>query len=153
MGRAYNRGHEIYFNYVKEEWRYSDDDSSADNDRACKRCKHYPTDEGHDHCLGNLGDNVKAACCGHGVERGYIMLKDGRMFYLEGDYFTGFQMDSKKDDENHIITIDQFHNGHIISSVRFAGDNDYYDENTENMGKVCALLNDLQREPDGNHDP
>lgn len=35
-----------------------------------------PTDEGHDFCVTNLGGVVNA-CCGHGVEEGYIQFDNG----------------------------------------------------------------------------
>ena len=66
----YQRGHAIYYNKIKEEWLYLDDDSSASIERPCVRCGHMPLASGNDYCLGHL-EGVKAACCGHGVEDGY----------------------------------------------------------------------------------
>jgi hypothetical protein len=34
-----------------------------------------PTKEGYDACLGYI-EGAKSACCGHGVEEGYIVYKD-----------------------------------------------------------------------------
>ena len=31
-----------------------------------------PTPEGHDACIGHI-DGAVSACCGHGMEKGYIM--------------------------------------------------------------------------------
>lgn len=39
--------------------------------RPCKRCGEPPTKEGYDSCLGKL-PHVAAACCGHGVRKGWI---------------------------------------------------------------------------------
>lgn len=44
--------------------------------RPCAKCKEYPTEEGHDACLGTLG-NVINACCGHGRKKGYIQFDNG----------------------------------------------------------------------------
>lgn len=79
----YNRGHEVYYDYDKEEWLYSDDNTSAKVDRPCKRCGHSPNEKGHDYCLSDLGDNVSNACCGHGISTPYIQLKDGRVFVMK----------------------------------------------------------------------
>ena len=38
----------------------------------CPRCGKPPTPEGYDACLGRIPGAV-AACCGHGVEPGYVM--------------------------------------------------------------------------------
>ena len=46
-----------------------------DNPRSCKRCGRLPTKEGYDNCLGYI-KGVIAACCGHGVEEGYILRKE-----------------------------------------------------------------------------
>lgn len=40
--------------------------------RACPQCHKSPTPEGHDACLGTI-PGVIAACCGHGVDTGYIL--------------------------------------------------------------------------------
>jgi len=55
---------------------WCDDGSSTDTTRVCPRCKKYPTREGHDPCLSNL-PGVEGACCGHGVQEGYIKFEDG----------------------------------------------------------------------------
>jgi len=67
---ASSRGHKIY--YSKPVWRYTDTNTMVSGRRKCKRCKNPPTSKGYDACLGYL-HNVKAACCGHGVENGYII--------------------------------------------------------------------------------
>ena len=45
--------------------------------RPCPKCNEVPTEEGHDPCIANL-PGVKFACCGHGVEQGYITFEDNR---------------------------------------------------------------------------
>lgn len=82
---AYHRGHQVYYNTETGEWLYVDDDSSASVDRPCKRCGVKATVFGHDNCMKDLTDciGVQSACCGHGVQEGYILLTDGRRFVLE----------------------------------------------------------------------
>lgn len=84
--KMYQRGYEVYYDYEKEEWLYSDDNSSAKVDRPCKRCGVKPTIFGHDDCLKDLTDciGVVSACCGHGRdEDAYILLTDGRRFVFD----------------------------------------------------------------------
>ena len=84
---SHNRGHPIYYNKEAKEWRYVDDDSSADVERPCRRCGEWPNKHGHDYCLADLGDKVVAACCGHCHDsEAYILLKDGRRFVLDRDW-------------------------------------------------------------------
>ena len=70
MVTSYARGWAIY--YDDNIWRYQDDDSPFDDSRPCARCGRYPTPEGYDACLGYIS-GASAACCGHGVEQGYIL--------------------------------------------------------------------------------
>lgn len=44
--------------------------------RPCVKCGKYPNENGDDACLGHLG-NVVNACCGHGVNEGYIQFDNG----------------------------------------------------------------------------
>lgn len=71
---AQTRGHRIYFD--GKDWRYSDDDSLAIQPRACNRCGRFPTRQGFDSCLGEI-QNVTAACCGHGIENGFVIKRGG----------------------------------------------------------------------------
>lgn len=68
---SYCRGHKIIYNGA---WKYADG-SQMDN-RPCKRCGKPPTPEGHDACLGHV-KGATAACCGHGVEAGYVLSERG----------------------------------------------------------------------------
>ena len=80
--KSFNRGYAIYYDDEKRDWFYCDDNSSANIDRPCKRCGGKANRYGHDYCMKNLTgcEGIISACCGHGVEKGYIMLKDGRVF-------------------------------------------------------------------------
>jgi hypothetical protein len=76
---GHSRGHEIVYIRDKQEWIYTNNGEKHDNSepRRCKRCGQYPTEEGHDSCLGHL-EGVKYACCGHGIPgMAYVVLEDG----------------------------------------------------------------------------
>lgn len=47
------------------------------NPRPCPKCQEFPNEKGHDPCIANL-PGVKNACCGHGVEPGYIAFDNGK---------------------------------------------------------------------------
>ena len=84
--RSYQRGYEVYYDEEKEEWLYSDDNSSVCIDRPCRKCGRKATGLGHDNCMQNLSNctYIVSACCGHGNdENAYILLKDGRKFILD----------------------------------------------------------------------
>ena len=67
-------------------WGYSDTDKPLKNNkRNCIKCDMPPTEDGHDPCIANL-PGVKFACCGHGVEEGYVMFNDGRVIRFENMY-------------------------------------------------------------------
>ena len=72
VARAHVRGHKI--SYVNHKWIYEDTKTPIDNNRPCAKCGCKPTKEGYDACTGHI-PNVKAACCGHGIEKPYIMYK------------------------------------------------------------------------------
>ena len=81
MTYTYFKGYKAEYDYAKQDWFYTDTGKSATlHPRPCKKCGNNPTEEGFDHCLGNLGENVVSACCGHGAKKGYILFKDGRIF-------------------------------------------------------------------------
>jgi len=71
-------GHQIYYDEMTKKWIYSDNDEimNPQEKRPCIRCGELPTGDGHDSCIANLG-NVINACCGHGVEEGYIQFDNG----------------------------------------------------------------------------
>lgn len=70
MVKANSRGWDIY--HDGKDWRYSDTNEIFDDSRPCKRCGKHPTKEGYDACLGYI-KGAKHACCGHGIEKGYII--------------------------------------------------------------------------------
>lgn len=70
MITSFTRGHQIVFR--NNEWLYADNLQSVKNyGRPCKKCNEFPNESGHDSCLGNLED-VKYACCGHGVQEPFM---------------------------------------------------------------------------------
>lgn len=84
MTYNYFKGYKAEYDYDKQDWFYCDDGTSATkNPRPCKKCGHHSVKKDnleYDYCLGNLGDSVVSACCGHGAKKGYILFEDGRMF-------------------------------------------------------------------------
>jgi hypothetical protein len=83
VAKAFVNGHEAYFNQEENQWRYTDNDQNANENRACIKCDKFPTNEGHDYCMRNLVGIINA-CCGHGVEEGYLQFEDGRV--LRGNF-------------------------------------------------------------------
>jgi len=71
---TFYNGHKIYWNDKKREWYYEDGQIIKEY-RKCPKCNQLPTGEGHDACIANL-PGVLNACCGHGVEDGYIQFTD-----------------------------------------------------------------------------
>ena len=73
------RGHHIH-SYDGINWVLTEEDvplTEEVKDRLkCPRCGNGPTPEGHDHCLKTL-PGIRNACCGHGVEVGYIQFENG----------------------------------------------------------------------------
>ncbi len=64
------RGHKILF--INNEWIFADTKESIENEnRPCKKCGNLPTLEGYDSCIGYIPGAI-SACCGHGVEKGYV---------------------------------------------------------------------------------
>lgn len=58
--------------------RYLDNDKPVDEMplRPCAKCGEFPTLDGDDFCIRNLG-RVMNACCGHGNKKGYIQFANG----------------------------------------------------------------------------
>ena len=62
----------------------------------CKRCGRMPTKGGHDACLGEL-PGVQFACCGHGIEHGYMVFDNDKKLYMFIDEeFTRLCVESQK---------------------------------------------------------
>lgn len=72
---AYYNGNAI--NYDNNRWEYNDNEYSIlDGYRPCPKCGQLPTADSHDYCIAKL-PGVLNACCGHGVEEGYIQFENG----------------------------------------------------------------------------
>jgi hypothetical protein len=72
--KSYFHGHKII--YKNDQWVYADTKKPIieDSHRACKKCGFGFKD--YDACLGKL-PGVINACCGHGVDEGYIQFENG----------------------------------------------------------------------------
>ena len=85
---SHEYGNLTYTNDNGKHWYYCDDNTLAiscekpyiQNFRPCPKCNKMPTEEGYDACLGKI-EGAKHACCGHGIQEGFIMYEDGR--YVE----------------------------------------------------------------------
>lgn len=73
--KSYTKGHSCEWDGMK--WIYSDTKELIADERPCKKCGNRSTDEGYDHCIGYI-KGAKSACCGHGVEEGFVLYEDGR---------------------------------------------------------------------------
>jgi len=82
---GYHFGHLIYSPDGTKDWYYGDDDSpvATSPPRRCPKCSEYPTEDDHDPCISRL-PGVAYACCGHGVERGYVKFETGLI--LRGNF-------------------------------------------------------------------
>jgi hypothetical protein len=94
---AYNRGNKYVCNFDYEHIKSNLNGQEFNTTEIpCVRCGKMPTEDGHDQCLGTL-PGVVAACCGHGVEEGYILFENGIIirgnFVIEkivkNNHFTG----------------------------------------------------------------
>jgi len=77
---GYLVGHPIYSDDNGNTWYYVDTDEYTGDigDRSlrdCSKCKLSLTEDGHDPCIANI-PGVKYACCGHGLDKPYLMLND-----------------------------------------------------------------------------
>ncbi len=74
MITSFSLGHKITFK--SGSWLYKDGRLINDTPKMCVRCNKYPTNEGYDDCLSKFAGMAKinSACCGHGIEKGYIIL-------------------------------------------------------------------------------
>jgi len=79
MVSSFHRGHKTITGKDLR-WRYADTERlvpiNPSKERPCKLCGKKPTRGGDDWCLGHL-PGVLFACCGHGVEEGYILFENG----------------------------------------------------------------------------
>jgi len=86
---SHHRGHKVHAlqdsRGVYSDWRYADGAKIKDEERDCPRCGSSHDFKDHDHCIANL-PGVEYACCGHGVEDGYVKLFDGRSVRFNTNY-------------------------------------------------------------------
>lgn len=79
MVQAYTFGHPVYGD-SDGHWRLEDGrrvhDPAVRRQLRCPRCGERPTPKGHDPCIADLPGAI-GACCGHGVEPGYVVFDDG----------------------------------------------------------------------------
>ena len=87
VAKTYIRGNKVYFDEDENEWLFYDEKLNNENVEVCPRCHHIHKIDDCDWCLRELEkcDFIISACCGHNVEKGYIMLKDGRIFREDTD--------------------------------------------------------------------
>ena len=103
LDRCSGDGYERYTN-EKGERVYSDNNIPVGDlgIRPCARCGKYPTLDGDDACLSNLG-KVMNACCGHGKNKGYVQFDSGHtirgFFEVEMDdpYDMPYQVRARKE--------------------------------------------------------
>jgi hypothetical protein len=73
------RGHVILIEGGRCRFEDTGEDTVG-SDRSCGHCGQYPSEEGHDACLGTL-PGVMNACCGHGeVSEAYVQMPDRTHF-------------------------------------------------------------------------
>ena len=71
---GYSHGNPIEYDVKRKIWVYPNTQTPIlNNPRKCPKCGKMPTKEGYDACLGHI-DRATSACCGHGVEQGYIVI-------------------------------------------------------------------------------
>ncbi len=74
MASGQTRGHRI--DWDGNMWHYADTGEPilehGGKDRPCTVCGKLAGEDGRDPCLTGLPDEIESACCGHGVEPGYI---------------------------------------------------------------------------------
>jgi len=94
MHTGYLFGHKVTWCEETESW-LDDTGKEPETDLACPKCHKKQTKEGHDPCIANL-PGVKFACCGHGVDDGYIWFEDGT--YIVGKITASYMKPSWSDD-------------------------------------------------------
>ena len=105
MQCGYFRGHPVVCLAGEACERYADDltptvdEAGISIERPCVQCGLLAAPDGPDPCLGLLPD-VKAACCGHGVDEPYVLLWHGTVRGQQAlDYFTHYGVGPKREDE------------------------------------------------------
>lgn len=69
------------------DWRYADNMQPIPDvaPHPCGLCGKHEAENGHDPCIANL-PGVAFACCGHGVEEGYVKFENGLILRGQFDH-------------------------------------------------------------------
>ena len=92
---GYFRGHPVVYLEGEDCERYADDltptvdEAGASVERPCVQCGLLAVPDGPDPCLGLLPD-VRAACCGHGVDEPYVLIHSTMRGQQALDYFAHY---------------------------------------------------------------
>jgi hypothetical protein len=102
---SYFRGHPVVCFTGEACERYADDltptvdEAGQSVERPCVQCGLLAAPDGPDPCLGLLPD-VKAACCGHGVDEPYVLMGHGTVRGPQAlDYFAHYGVGPRREDE------------------------------------------------------
>jgi hypothetical protein len=101
---GYFRGHPVVCLAGEDCERYADDltptvdEDGASVERPCVQCGRLAAPDGPDPCLGMLPD-VRAACCGHGVDEPYVLLHCTVRGQQALDYFSTYGVGPTEDDD------------------------------------------------------
>jgi len=87
---AFLYGNKIVWDEEIQWWRVQQSGKILDveigrRNLVCPKCDMTPTDEGCDPCMGLL-PGVKFACCGHGVEEGYVYFDREDRVTIRGNF-------------------------------------------------------------------
>ena len=102
---SYFRGHPVVCLAGEACERYADDltptvdEAGGSVERPCVLCGLLAAPDGPDPCLGLLPD-VRAACCGHGVDEPYVVVGHGTVRGPQAlDYFAHYGVGPRRKDE------------------------------------------------------
>ena len=102
---SYFRGHPVVCFAGEAGECYADDltptvdEAGVSAERPCVQCGLLAAPDGPDPCLGMLPE-VKAACCGHGVDEPYVLMGHGTVRGPQAlDYFAHYGVGPRREDE------------------------------------------------------
>jgi hypothetical protein len=102
---SYFRGHPVVCLAGEDCERYADDltptvdEAGISVERPCVQCGLLTAPDGPDPCLGLLPD-VRAACCGHGVDEPYVLVGYGTVRGQQAlDYFAHYGVGPRREDD------------------------------------------------------
>lgn len=96
MITSYLLGNKIRWCDASKTWLDENGEEPNRAELVCPKCQKKQTKDGHDPCIANL-PGVKFACCGHGVDDGYIWFEDGT--FITGKIKSSFLKPSWSSDE------------------------------------------------------